>query len=51
MDHFGEGLGDEYRWKNDLLNEVRKMNVNMTKLLEQNAQLLKKPNHPNTRKR
>ena len=35
MDHF-DGVTPEQRWKNELLREIKRMNTNMEKLLEDN---------------
>jgi hypothetical protein len=41
MQYFG-GVTQEERWKNELLNEIRTMNQLLTRVLENNAQVLEK---------
>lgn len=36
MDHF-DGVTPEQRWKNDLLREIKRMNINMEKQLERDV--------------
>lgn len=36
MDHF-EGVTPEQRWKNDMLDEIRRMNANMEKLIQERS--------------
>lgn len=48
MDHY-EGITPDQRYKNELLNEIRKLNVNMEKLIGCNAQVSeRKPAAPKT---
>lgn len=40
MDHF-KGVNETERYNNDLLNEIRKLNENMSNLFDRNAQTVK----------
>lgn len=42
MDHF-EGVTPEQRWKNDMLREIKRMNANMEKMLDERVKVTEQP--------